>query len=82
MPTGNIVNFWRLAEKPKQLPAQKSSVIRLKGKSQQGGNKKTKRAKFSEKHSYSLKHKVCVSGGKKCLFFRSFAILPNKCSAK
>ena len=41
-----------------------------KGESQNGGNKKTKHDKFSEKRTY-----VCVSGGKKCWFFRKFAIL-------
>ena len=44
-----------------------SSVIRQKGKFQNGGNKKTKLAKFSEKTN--------ISGGKKCSFFGKFGSL-------
>ena len=43
-------------------------MIRQKGKSQNGGNKKTKQAKFSEKRTH-----LCVLGGKK--FSRKFGVL-------
>ena len=41
--------------------------MRQKGESQNGCFKKAKHAKISEK--------ICVSGGKKCLFFGNFDIL-------
>ena len=51
-----------------------SSVIRQKGESQNGGNKETKHAKFSDKptdwHTY-----IWVSGGKKCSFLGKFGAL-------
>ena len=55
-----------------------SSVIRQKGESQNGGNKKTKHANFPknerflrpDSHTY-----VCESGGKKCSFFGKFGVL-------
>ena len=50
-----------------------SSVIRQKGESQSGCFKKAKHAKISEKHF--LPPDVCVSGGKKCLFFGYFGVL-------
>ena len=55
------------------------SVIRQKGKSQNGCFKKTKQAKFSEKQTfptpwYTHTH-MCVSGGKKCSFFGKFGFL-------
>ena len=37
----------------------KSSMIRQKGESQNGGNKKTKYSKFSEKRTFTPK-KACV----------------------
>ena len=50
-----------------------SSVIRRKGESQNGGNKKTKQAKFSEKRTFLTppdSHTyVRVSVGKTCFFF-------------
>ena len=52
------------------------SVIRQKGKSQNGCNKRTKHAKFSEKHFLPPDTYICdVSGGKKCLFFGKFGVL-------
>ena len=48
----------------------KLSVTGQKGESQNGCFKKAKDAKFSEKRTY-----VCVSGGKKCLFFGRFGVL-------
>ena len=45
------------------------SVIRQKGKYLDGGNKKTKHGKFSEKQTFFTPDKhmyVCVSEGKKC----------------
>ena len=58
-----------------------SSVTRKKGQSQNGCYKKTKHAKFSEKQTFltpwyahvDTHTFVCVSGGKKCLFFRKFS---------
>ena len=62
-----------------------SSVIRQKGKSQNGSNKKIK-PNFPKKrnisyslihtHSYAYLKTVCVYGGKKCSFFRkNFGVL-------
>ena len=52
------------------IAALKSSLIKQKGESQNGGNKKTKYAKFSKKNERLLPPDmhtcVCVSGGKKC----------------
>ena len=45
------------------------AVIRQVGESQNGGNKKTKPVKFSEKWTFLAPY-LCVSGGKKCSFFR------------
>ena len=42
-----------------------SSVIRQKGESQNGSSKKQSTPNFPKTRTY-----VCVSGGKKCLFFR------------
>ena len=50
-----------------------SSVIRQKGESQNGCFKKAKHVKISEKHTFLTY--VCVSGGKKCMFFRNFDVL-------
>ena len=76
-----------------QLPVQRikyiSSVIRQKGESKNGGSKKTKYAKFSEKRTFLTSwnaHVMRVSGGKKCSFFgkffcfevRPFALLPTR----
>ena len=47
-------------------------VIRHKGESQNGSNKKTKYAKSSEKRIFFTP--VCVSGVKKCSFFRKFGV--------
>ena len=54
-----------------------SSVIRKKGKSQNGCFKKTKHVKFSEKRLFLTPWypHVCVSGGKKCSFFGKFGLL-------
>ena len=56
-----------------------SSVIRQKRESQNGGNKKTKHAKFFEKKkkflSADTQMYVCVSGGKKILFFWKFGFV-------
>ena len=56
-----------------------SSVIRLKDESQNWCYKKTKHGKFFEKRTYLLPRDmhtwVYVSGDKKCLFFRKFAVL-------
>ena len=50
-----------------------SSVIRQKGESQNGGNKKTKHAIFSVKTNISYPDtQVCILGGKKCSFFGKF----------
>ena len=56
----------------------KSSVIMQKGESQNECFKKAKHAKISEKKTFltSDTHTyVCVSGGKKCLFFGNFDML-------
>ena len=52
-----------------------SSVIRQKGESQNGCFKKAKHT--SEKHFLPLNTHtcLCVSGGKKCLFFGNFGVL-------
>ena len=60
-----------------------SSIIRQKGKSQNRCFKKLKHAKFSEKRTFLIPwyahvgtHTyVCVSRGKKCLFFRNICVL-------
>ena len=55
-----------------------SSVIRQKGESQNGCFKKAKQAKISEKQTFlppDTYTYVCVSGGKKCLFFGNFGVL-------
>ena len=53
-----------------------SSVIKPKGKSQNGCFKKTKHAKFSGKWTYlTLTHVRLVSGGKKFSFLRKFGVL-------
>ena len=44
-----------------------------KGRTQGGGNKKTKHAKFSENEHYHMY--VCVSGGKKCSFFGELSVV-------
>ena len=49
---------------------------REKGESQNGGNKKIRHAKFSEKQTFLTPwyHKyMCVSGGKKCSFSENLA---------
>ena len=54
------------------------SVIRQKGESQNGGNKKTKQVKFSEKRTFLspwYPHVRVHQGGKKCPFFRKFGML-------
>ena len=54
------------------------SEIRQKGESQNGCFKKAKRAKISEKQTFLTPDThtyVCVSGGKKCLFFGNFGTL-------
>ena len=53
------------------------SALRWKGESQNGGNKKTKHAKLSEKTNnfFPSNTHVCVSGDKKCSFFRKFCVL-------
>ena len=56
----------------------RSLVMGEKDESQSGGNKKAKHAKYSKNehflppdaHTY-----VCVSGGKKYLFFKKFGLL-------
>ena len=53
------MNLWNLT-------FSKPSVIRLKGESQNGGNKKTKQATYG----YG-------SGGRKCSFFGKFSVLCN-----
>ena len=45
-----------------------SSVIRPKSESQNGGNKKTKHAKFSEKRTLLTSSYVCASGGTNLVF--------------
>ena len=60
-------------------PVLYSSVIREKGESQNGCFKKTRHAKIFRKTniSYPLiptSTYVCVSGGKKCLFFGKFGV--------
>ena len=51
----------------------KSSVIRQKWESQNGGNKKAKHAKFSEKRTFFTPRYAHVSGGKKCSFSQNLA---------
>ena len=51
------------------------SVIRQKGKSQNGCFKKTKHVKFSEKQIFLTPWYTRVSGGKKNLFFGKFDVL-------
>ena len=54
----------------------KSLVIREKGKSQNGGYKKTKHAKFLKKNiSYPRYAHVRLSGGKQYSFFGKFSVL-------
>ena len=55
------------------FPVNLSSGIRQKGESQNGCFKKAKHAKISEKQTFLTP--VCVSGGKKCLFFGNFGVL-------
>ena len=55
-----------------------SLVIRQKGESRNGCFKETKHAKFSENEHLlppDTQTYVCVSGGKKCLFFGKFVVL-------
>ena len=49
-----------------------SSLIKQKGKLQNGCYKKTKHTKFSEKLNFTC---MSVSGSKKCSFFRKFRVL-------
>ena len=52
--------------------------IFLNGESQNGCSKKTKHAKFFEKRTFitpDTHRYVCVSGGKKCLFFGKLGVL-------
>ena len=57
------------------------SVIRQKGKSQNGCFQKTKHVQFSVKRTFltppppETQTYVCVSGGKKCSFFGKFGVL-------
>ena len=51
------------------------SVIKQNGKSQNGGTKKAKHAKSSEKRTFLTTWYAHVSGGKKCLFFGKFDVL-------
>ena len=57
----------------------RSLVMREKDESQSGGNKKAKHAKYSEKRTFltppDTHTYVCVSGGKKYLFFKKFGLL-------
>ena len=70
-----------LAARLCSLDQDKSSVIRQKGESQNGCFKKTKHAKFYENYEKrtflppDMHTYVCVSGGKKCPFFRKFDVL-------
>ena len=54
-------------------------VVKQKGESQNGGNNKTKHAKFSEKWIFlppdTHTMYMCVSGGKECSFFGKFGVL-------
>ena len=52
-----------------------TSVIRQKGESQNGGNKKAKHAKFSDKRTFLTPWYVCVSGDKKCSFCGKLGVL-------
>ena len=56
----------------------KSSVVRQKGESQYGVSKKQRTPSFPKNKQF-LPHDahtyVCVSGGKKCLFFGKFGVL-------
>ena len=52
-----------------------SSVIRQMGESQKGCFKKTNHAKFSKNKHFLLSVYLCVSGGKKSLFFGKYAVL-------
>ena len=55
-----------------------TSVIRQKDESQNGGNKKAKHAKFSERRTFPTPNThtyACVSEGKKCSFFGKFGVL-------
>ena len=55
-----------------------SLVIRQKGEPQNGCLKKTNLVKFSENEHFlppDTHTHVCVSGGKKCLFFGKFGVL-------
>ena len=65
---------------PKILAMLDSSIIRQKGKSQ-NGFMKTKHAKFYNKHFLPPDTHTCVyeSGGRKCLFFGKCGVL---CSLK
>ena len=47
--------------------------MRQKGKSQNGGNEKTKHAKIAKKTNIS--YLACISGDKKCWFFGKFGAL-------
>ena len=56
----------------------KPSVLKQKGESLNGCFKKAKHAKISEKQTFltpDTHTSVCVSGGKKCLFFGNFGVL-------
>ena len=50
-----------------------SSVIRPKSESRNGGNKKTKHAKFSEKRTLLTSSYVCASGGTNLVFSENLA---------
>ena len=63
-------NFAYTLNKQSQRVKVLSSVIRQKGESQNECFKKAKHANISEKQTC-----VCVSGGKKCLFFGNFGVL-------
>ena len=71
--------LFRITTQPKlrkYLQCSFSSVIRQKGESENGCFKKTKHAKFPEKQTFLTSwYVVCVSGGKKCLFFWKFGVL-------
>ena len=54
-----------------------SSVIRQKGESQNGGNRKAKHAKFAEKWTFLTPLYLRVSWGKSCLFFGKFVLVTS-----
>ena len=74
-----LLDFFALIQIFFSRMAGSSSVIRQKGESENGGNKKVKHAKFSEKGTF-ITHWYALLSSYLRFEIRPFALLPTSCN--